>query len=146
MPAVSESVVVNAPADAVYSFVADDPQRATTFIPGLNRIENVSPAKPGPGQTWSYEFNWFGLVISGNSRCTKLERPREYAFETVTGNRSAWQYRFEPAGAGTRVTLQVEYDVPQNQLARFTTEGTLEKMNQERAAQALAALKGLVEE
>jgi carbon monoxide dehydrogenase subunit G len=146
MASVSKSVVVNAPADAVYSFVADHPERATAFIPGLNRIENVAPAEAGPGQTWDYEFNWFGLVISGSSRCTKLERPRFYEFDTITGNRSTWQYLFEPDGGGTRVTLRVDYDVPQSQLARFAAEGALQRMNEERATETLATLKGLVEE
>lgn len=146
MASVSKTIVVNAAADAVYSFVADHPERATAFIPGLNRIENVSSPDAAPGQTWDYEFNWFGLVISGSSRCTKLERPRRYEFETVTGNHSTWQYRFEPDGPGTRITLRVDYDVPQNQLARFATEGRLQAMNEERAAEALANLKGLVEE
>jgi uncharacterized membrane protein len=146
MASVSKTVVINAPVDAVYSYVADHPERATTFIPGLNRIENVSSPEAAPGQTWDYEFNWFGLVISGNSRCTKLERPRLYEFETVTGNKSTWQYRFEPDGSGTRVSLRVDYEVPENQLARFATEGTLQTMNEQRATEALANLKGLVEE
>ena len=60
--------------------------------------------------------------------------------------RSTWTYRFEPNGAATRVTLEVEYDVPQNMLARYASQGTLEKMNQERAAEALANLKGLLED
>ena len=146
MASVSKTIVINAAAEAVYAYVADHPERATTFIPGLNRIENVSTPDAAPGQTCDYEFNWFGLVISGNTRCTKLERPGLYEFETVTGNRSTWQYRFEPDGQATRVTLRVDYDVPQNQLARFATEGKLQAMNEDRAAEALANLKGLVEE
>jgi uncharacterized membrane protein len=146
MASVSKSVVINNAVDTVYSYVADHPERATTFIPGLNRIENISSPQASPGQTWDYEFNWFGLVISGSSRCTKLERPHLYEFETVTGNRSTWQYRFEPDGTGTRVTLRVDYDVPQNQLARFATEGTLQAMNENRATEVLANLKGLVED
>lgn len=146
MASVSKTVVVNAPVDAVYSYVADFPERAPAFIPGLNRIENVSTPSAGPGQTWDYEFNWFGLVISGNSKCTRLERPTLYEFQTVTGNRSTWQYRFEPDGAATRVTLSVDYDVPETMLARFATQGVLQSMNEQRAAETLANLKGLVEE
>jgi uncharacterized membrane protein len=145
MASVSKTVVINAAADAVYSYVADFPERATSFIPGLNRIENVSSAVAGPGQSWDYEFNWFGLVVSGRTSCTKLERPRLYEFETVTGNRSTWQYKFEPDGAATRVTLDVQYDVPEGQLARFAAEGMLQSMNEERAAETLANLKGLLE-
>ena len=146
MPTVTHNVDITAPVDRVYSFVADRPEGATSFIPGLNRISNVSPPKADIGQTWEYEFNWFGLVISGQTRCTKLDRPRSYQFQTVTGNRSTWTYRFEPKDAKTRVSLEVEYDIPQNMLARYASQGTLEKMNQERAAEALATLKGLLEQ
>jgi len=146
VPTVTHNVDITAPVDRVYSFVADRPEGATSFIPGLNRISNVSPPKADIGQTWEYEFNWFGLVISGQTRCTKLDRPRSYQFQTVTGNRSTWTYRFEPKDAKTRVSLEVEYDIPQNMLARYASQGTLEKMNQERAAEALATLKGLLEQ
>lgn len=146
MPTVTQTIDINAPVDRVYSFISDRPEAATSFIPGLNRISNVSPPKAGAGQTWEYEFNWFGLVISGQTRCTQVDRPRSYQFQTITGNPSTWTYRFEPKDAATRVTLEVEYDVPQNMLARYASQGTLERMNQERAAEALSNLKGLLEE
>jgi hypothetical protein len=145
VPTVTKTVDIGAPVDRVYSFIADRPEGATSFIPGLNRISNVSPPKPGIGQTWDYEFNWFGLVISGQSRCTTIDRPRSYQFQTITGNRSTWTYGFEPKDATTRVTLEVEYDIPQNMLARYASQGALEKMNLERAAEALSNLKGLLE-
>jgi carbon monoxide dehydrogenase subunit G len=146
MPTVSETIEIAAPVDDVFAYVADHPERATAFIPGLNRINNVSTPEAAVGQTWDYEFNWFGLVISGNSRCTKLERPSVYQFQTVTGNRSTWTYRFEPNEAGTRVVFNVDYEVPESQVARFATESTLERMNKERAVEVLANLKGLIEE
>lgn len=146
MASVNKSVVINAPVEKVYSFIADFPERATSFIPGLNRIESVSPAEAGPGQTWQYEFNWFGLVISGSSRCAKLERPTLYEFETITGNRSTWRYDFTPDGGATRVTLTVDYDVPESLLARYAAGGMLQSMNEQRATETLASLKGLLDE
>jgi hypothetical protein len=76
MPSVQESVDIAATPSAVFKFVADQPELATTFIPGLNRISNVSPEAAGVGQAWEFEFNWFGLVVSGNSRCTRASNRR----------------------------------------------------------------------
>ena len=145
MPSVRESVDVAAAPSAVFQFVADQPERATTFIPGLNRISNVSPPAAGVGQAWEFEFNWFGLVVSGSSRCTQYEQPSVYEFKTVTGNPSTWTYRFDQAGSGTRLTLTVDYDLPQNQLARFAAAGVLEQMNRNRAREIVANLKALIE-
>lgn len=145
MPSVSESVEIATTPEAAFGFVAEAPERATTFIPGLNRISGVSPAQPGRGQTWDYEFNWFGLVITGSSRCTQYEAPGTYQFRTVTGNESTWTYRFEPSGSGTRLTLEVEYELPQSQLARFAAAGALEQMNRNRAREIVDNLKALLE-
>lgn len=145
MPSVSESVEITAKPQAAFEFIADAPARATTFIPGLNRINNISPAQAAVGQGWEYEFNWFGLVVSGNSRCTQYDKPSVYQFKTITGNPSTWTYRFEPASGGTRLTLHVEYELPQNQLARFAAAGALEQMNRNRAREIVANLKALIE-
>jgi hypothetical protein len=85
-------------------------------------------------------------VFAGNSQCTKLDRPRTYQFQTVTGNASTWTYTFAPSGNGTDLTLVVDYAVPENMIARFAAAGTLEKMNQDRAAEAMTNLKGLLED
>jgi hypothetical protein len=145
MPSVSESVEVAASPETAFAFVADAPARATMFIPGLNRISNISSDKAGVDQAWDYEFNWFGLVVSGQSRCTKYEGPSIYQFKTLTGNPSTWTYRFEPNGRGTRLTLGVEYELPQNQLARFATAAALEQMNRNRAREIVENLKALIE-
>ena len=145
MPSVHESVDIAAKPSAVFQYVADQPERATTFIPGLNRISNVAPPAAGVGQAWEFEFNWFGLVISGNSRCTQYEQPSVYEFKTLTGNPSTWTYRVEPSGHGTRLTLNVDYELPQSQLARFAAAGALEQMNRNRAREIVANLKALIE-
>ena len=100
---------------------------------------------PESGQAWEFEFNWFGLVVTGNSRCTQYEATKVYEFKTVTGNPSTWTYRFDPAGNGTKLTLTVDYDLPQNQLARFAAAGVLEQMNRNRAREIVANLKALIE-
>ena len=145
MPKVSDSVEVAARPDAIFDFIADQPARATTFIPGLNRISHVKPPAAGVDQTWDFEFNWFGLVISGNSRCTKYDKPSVYQFQTVTGNPSTWTYRIQPSGSGARLTLEVDFELPQGQVARFATAGALEQMNRNRAREIVANLKALIE-
>jgi carbon monoxide dehydrogenase subunit G len=145
MPRVTESVDIASSPEAVFAFIADAPERATTFIPGLNRISNVSAPQAAVGQSWEYEFNWFGLVISGQSRCTKYDRPSVYQFQTVTGNPSTWTYRIDRNGTGTRLTLDVDYELPQSQLARFATAGAVEQMNRNRAREIVANLKTLIE-
>jgi ribosome-associated toxin RatA of RatAB toxin-antitoxin module len=139
-----QSTTVLAPAAKVYDFIAEA-TRATSFIPGLSRIHNVKPPTAQPGQTWEYEFDWFGLIVSGNSKCTKSEPAQLYQFQTVTGNPSTWTYLIEPNGPNSRLTLEVEYEIPSNVLARYASQPVFEKMNQDRAREIVANVKTMLE-
>jgi carbon monoxide dehydrogenase subunit G len=139
-----QSATISAPPKKVYEFLSE-PTRATSFIPGLSRIHDVKPATTQPGQTWSYEFDWFGFVVSGNSRCTRSEDPKVYEFQTITGNPSTWTYQIEPDGSNTRLTLAVQYEVPGNVVARFASQPVFEKMNQDRAVEVVANIKAMLE-
>jgi carbon monoxide dehydrogenase subunit G len=140
----THSATISNPPQKVYDFVAEA-SRATSFIPGLSRIHNVQPATAQPGQTWEYEFDWFGLVVSGNSKCTRSERPKVFEFQTITGNPSTWTYKIEPNGKNAQVTLDVQYEIPGNVVARFASQPIFEKMNQDRARVIISHLKTMLE-
>jgi len=140
-----QSVVIADTPEKLYDFVSEA-KRATTFIPGLTKIENVTPAQASVGQTWTYEFDWFGVVFKGNSRCSAAQRPNKYGFQTLTGNPSDWTYSFEPEGKGkTRLTLEVRYQVPEQMIAKFASQGALEKMNNDRAREIVTNVKTMIE-
>ena len=139
-----QSTTISAPPKKVYDFISEA-TRATSFIPGLSRIHDVKPATTQPGQTWHYEFDWFGLVVSGDSKCTRSESPKVYEFQTLTGNPSTWTYQIEPSGSNTRLTLAVQYEIPGNVVARFASQPVFEKMNQDRALEVVANIKTMLE-
>jgi carbon monoxide dehydrogenase subunit G len=144
MPVVTGSVDIQAPREKVFDYIAA-PEKATAFIPGLSRISHVGPAKPEVGRTWEFEFDWFGIVVSGKSRCVSSERPAAYVFETTSGAKSTWSYRFDEHGKGTKVTLSVDFEEPAGLLARFAAQGALKKMNEDRGRETLTNLKALLE-
>lgn len=144
MPKVTETVEIATPQEKVFEFVSD-PKRAPTFVPGLNRISNVSTSEPKVGRTWEFEFNWHGLILAGKSECKQCSPPSLYQFQTLTGAKSTWTYRCEQRDRVTRLTLEVEFEVPQGLLSRFASQGALEKMNQNRVHEALANVKALLE-
>jgi carbon monoxide dehydrogenase subunit G len=143
MQTVRESTTVEAPPDRIFKLLAE-PERAVVFVPGLNRIQNVSANKE-LGCSWDFEFNWLGWIVSGRSECTRYDDPTTYQFKTVSGNRSTWTYSCDPDGSRTKLTLEVEYEVPQNQLARFASEAVLKRMNENTAREIVGNLKALVE-
>ena len=140
----AQSTTISVPPQKIFDFVSEA-TRATSFIPGLSRIHNVKPATAQPGQTWEYEFDWFGLVVTGNSKCTLTESPKTFQFQTVSGNPSTWTYKIEPVGANSRLTLEVEYEIPGNALARFASQPVFEKRNVDLAREIVTNIKTMLE-
>lgn len=139
-----DTATISAPPSKVYDFLSEA-ARATSFVPGLSKIDNVKPAAAQAGQTWSYEFDWFGLVVKGQSKCTRSERPSLHEFQTVTGNTSTWTYEIKPDGANSKLTLSVQYNVPDNAVRRFASRAVFEKMNQDRAHEIVSNIKAMLE-
>lgn len=140
MAKVTESTVVAAPAEKIFKMLAE-PERAVMFVPGLTRISNVA----GDKKSWDYEFSWHGLGISGRAECTAAEAPTKYQFKTVSGNKSTWTYQCGSDGGKTKLSLEIEYEVPKQQLARFASEAVLLKMNQNTAREIVSHIKTLLE-
>ena len=139
-----DTATISAPPSKVYDFLSEA-ARATSFVPGLSKIDNVKPAAAQAGQTWSYEFDWFGLVVKGQSKCTRSERPSLHEFQTVTGNTSTWTYEIKPDGANSKLTLSVQYNVPDDAVSRFASRAVFEKMNQGRAHEIVSNIKAMLE-
>ena len=139
-----ETATIAAPPSKVYDFLSEA-ARATSFVPGLSKIDKVKPAAAQAGQTWNYEFDWFGLVVKGQSKCTRSERPSLHEFQTVTGNTSTWTYEIKPDGANSKLTLSVQYNVPDNAVGRFASRALFEKMNQDRAHEIVSNIKAMLE-
>src|SRR5215467_7708218 len=140
----SDSAIIAAPPTKVYDFLSEA-SRATSFVPGLAKIDNVKPAGAQPGQTWNYEFDWFGVVVKGESKCTRSERPSVHEFQTVTGNTSTWTYEIKPEGSNSKLTLSVQYNVPESAVGRFASRALFEKMNQDRAHEIVTNIKTMLE-
>jgi uncharacterized membrane protein len=140
MDKVSENVVISAPAEKIYKLLSE-PERAVMFVPGLSQISNVA----GDKRSWDYEFSWHGLGVKGHAKCTVAESPQRYQFKTITGNQSVWTYQCADDNGKTNLSLEIEYAVPENQLARFASEKILHKMNQNTAREIVSHIKTLME-
>jgi len=85
------------------------------------------------------------MMVSGNSKCTRCERPRLYEFQTVTGSPSTWTYQIDADGQNSRLKFEVAYEVPSNALARFASQSVFERMNHDRAVEIVQNIKTMLE-
>ncbi|HEY7105745.1 MAG TPA: SRPBCC family protein [Acidimicrobiia bacterium] len=110
-----ESLVVAAPAGDVYDLVADL-TRMGEWSPETAAVEWADGATgPAVGARFvgHNQTGPFGLMRWSRAGTVLVAEPgREFAFATEEGGRegTVWRYRFEPVGAGTRVTESYEVD------------------------------------
>jgi len=142
---VGSSISINKPIEEVFDYTAS-PFNGPAFIPNLMENTNINPEKPGVGQTFNWRFNLAGLDLTGNGVGTKYERPHLAEIKTTGGGESIWTYKFNEKDGGTKVTIEVEYKLPEGVLKKVTNPPVIDKLNQHSAEEMLKNLKVILEE
>jgi hypothetical protein len=151
-----KSVVIDAPADAIYDLVAEL-TRMGDWSPECAAVEWEGGATgPAVGARFvgHNQGGPFGLMRwSRHGRVLTAERGREFGFATEEGGRegTVWRYRFAPVDGGTRVTesYHVDWiplwarilDVPTNR-AKELREGMRHTLGQLKAAAESVTTQG----
>lgn len=139
------SVVIDAPAERLYSMVADMP-RMGEWSPECQQVEWLE-GSTGPAEGARFVGHNRGApagLLRWSRKGTVLTAVpgREFAFATEEGGQEGvvWRYRFEPAERGTRVTESYEVnriptwarivDVPTNRVRQLRDgmQHTLEQL------------------
>ena len=115
MPKVEKSVVVMRPLEDVRNFLTP-PTNLPLWLVGNESVEKVTPVTAaGGGEAWTYAWTYrmFGLLLSGFGRCFTDPEGRVVTFCTEGDIGSNWCLTLsEQEGAGTRIDLSVDYNVP----------------------------------
>ena len=112
----TESILVNAPADVVYGVVTDF-ANYSRWVSDLKMIQVVERDTEGRALEVEFRAAAFGRSTTYSLRYDYSRAPQVVAWHQTAGDLTTTmngQYRFDPEGAGTRVTydLEVELGVP----------------------------------
>jgi uncharacterized membrane protein len=146
---IHRDVVVNTDPERCFDFIAD-PSLAPLFISSLYSIDPIEVEPRGAGNRWGFEYDMFGVPIRGESECIEFERPNKYVWRSIPGASTidtTFSYTFQPENGGTRVSLDVEYQVPEQVLGgKIADKLVVERMNEHEADAAISNLKVVLEE
>jgi len=105
---ISQSVDVDAPAEVVFSILADPRQHAR--IDGSGSVQELvkGPERLSKGATFGMDMKLFGLPYKIRNTVVEFEENRQIAWRHFGGHR--WRYVVEPSSGGsTRVTESFDY-------------------------------------
>jgi hypothetical protein len=85
-----------------------------------------------------------GAEFTGRAETVAYEPGRKYSFKTTSGIQSTFIYSCEQAGAQTKLTIDVTYEVPRTLIAKMQT-AVVEKLNEAEGASAVENLKAILD-
>lgn len=137
--------IANIP-EAVLGYIADVRHR-TTYLPSLKSLGDIRGEPSAEGTTWRWRWAMLGHEFEGTGRCTDHQPGRLYRFQTEGGLESQFTYKAEPDadGAGTRLTIAAEFEVPDDLLARLPSVDLLERLGRLEAELATLNLKAILD-
>lgn len=146
MTSIHREVQIRADPERCFDLIADPPL-ATLFISGLYAITPIEIEPKGLGNRWGFEYDMFGVPIRGESECVEFERPARYVWKTSSGIDATFAYGLAAGDGGTTVSLDIEYEVPQEALlGKIADKLVIERMNEHEADAAVKNLKTVLEE
>jgi len=136
MPKIEKSGTINASVDNVFEFVTTR-ENAPKFVPNLIRVWDIEPNQAGVGQAWKYEFRLLGLTFEGEAKISDFVPNQKLSFNATGKLDSTWTYELEPVGDQTKLSVSVEYDLPESLWAKIKDRIAYSRINESQAEQLL---------
>jgi carbon monoxide dehydrogenase subunit G len=116
---VQTSVKIENTPQAVMDYIANVSNRPL-YLPSLKSVEDIKGS--GKGTTWKWTWGILGVEFQGTARCLDYQPGKSYSFHTEGGLESIWTYQAAAEGNGTRLTIEMEYSVPQSILSQLRAD------------------------
>ncbi len=145
MATITRSIEINAPLEKVFDFVSK-PENWTRYVTSLIAVENVSDTPIKPGTTFDWTYRMLGMDFNGKGRVLEYEKNSKFKM-TMEGQFPITEtYLFDGDSNKTRLTVQIEYELPGKLLGVLADRVVVEKLNVKEADTVLDKVKTLCEE
>src|SRR5256885_4686507 len=144
MSKVAQSLEVNSTPASVMDYIIDITNHPA-FIGPLKSVANIKGDVKKPGTTWDWVYSLAGVELAGKAETVRFVPGKEFVYKTTTGAKSTFTYRADAAGSKTKLSLNVEYEVPTNALGKMKAS-MFEKLNEAESKRVVENLRALLEE
>jgi uncharacterized protein YndB with AHSA1/START domain len=142
MAKVERSIVIHAPVERVFGYVAD-PSNLPEFIPSMMEVKDVQPL-PNGGHRYRWVYKMAGMRFEGTSEDVEYVPNQRLLAKYTGGIEATLTWTFLPEAGGTRVTFVGDYTMPIPLLGRLA-EAIIVKVNEHETEALLANLKARME-
>lgn len=144
MSRVAQSVEVKCSPESLMNYIVDVTNHPA-FIGPLKSVTNVKGDVKKPGTSWDWVYNIAGVELTGKAETVRFVPAKEFVYKTTTGAKSTFTYRADAAGSKTKLSLNVEYEVPMGALGKMKAS-MFEKLNEQESKRVVENLRALLDE
>lgn len=109
MMSLNQSVGINAPTDLVFAYVTD-PATMAEWIPPMVQTRDIVGS--GEGQQFEWTYKLAGLLFRGQSVVVEHVPNEVSVYQSIGAISSTWTFRVGSHDDGTRLTVDIAYEVP----------------------------------
>ncbi len=117
----------------------------TAFIPPLKSVDDVEGDEQTVGAGWTWTFEMGGMEFSGKAETVEYVPGQKFQYKTTGGIESIFTYSVTSDGEGSRLTVEVVYEVPASVLGQIADKSVVENMNTAQADAATQNIKAILE-
>jgi uncharacterized protein YndB with AHSA1/START domain len=142
MASLSKSIVIKAPVEKIFAYVADA-HNLPEFWPSLVEVKDVKTL-PNGGNSFRFIYKMAGIRLEAFSEDIEYIHNQRTVSRTSGGIEGKTTFTYESTGEGTKVTLDDEYIVPVPVIGKLA-EAVIVKLNEHEGDVLLANLKARME-
>lgn len=143
MSHVVKSVTISNDPARIIEYIVDVDNHPA-FLGALKTVSNISGDPRTVGTTWDWTFTMAGILLSGRAETVAYEPGKRYSFKTTSGVTSTFVYSVEPGAGGTKLTIDVKYEIPKTVAGKMQA-AVVERLNEEGAHAAVENLKAILD-
>jgi uncharacterized membrane protein len=144
MTRITKTISVKCDSKKIIDYISNV-ENHPAFLSALKSIKNLSGDSHQIGSSWVWTFVMAGVEIEGEAETVEYVEGQRYAFKTTSGAESTFTYSAEPEGDGSRLTMDVNYQMPETVLAKAVDGAVVERLNDAEAERAAENLKAILE-
>jgi hypothetical protein len=138
------SATIHNTPEAVMNYIANVRNRPF-YLASLKAVSDIREAPGQVGTRWKWTWSALGLEFEGTGTCLAYEAGKLYSFRTEGGISSTWTYKAEPEGAGTKLSIRVEFQVPERARSVIPIGAAAESMKKTEAERVVQNLKHILD-
>ena len=145
MSEIHKSLTIDAPAEKLFDIV-DDEQRYPSYVPNVTGVEDITRSAGRVGDSVRIIYKVLGITFDEKFTITEHARPRRISSTFEGGMKGTFNWRFEPQGDQTKVSVDVNYQLAGGAVGKAIDAVLLQRTNERTVEQMLTNLSGLARE